>query len=611
MKELNTSQTSQTRAEYFRTFWNNFRRTMVETWKIDKWALLGRSFFIIVQVATNLAALFFGTRVLNELTIFLGQDNYQTDSMFIYLGLAVLFGIIEQLAWQMLSYYERTMFWQWNLHASLLFNQKVSELDLQRFDDRDFDNFINKLAQNYQWGPSNYVTGAFNVVHAILKLLTTVFVLVALAPWLLPLLVLALVPTLTAQVKLGSIRWNIWGSKGDESRLYWRSTTYLREQEKLQETKIFGTRSYLIGLIRRVLGDFNGEQVKVLKGFLPIMLFSRIFEGLIVGGIEVWLIFRVLARNGFGIGDYSFYTSVMMQFNNSAGLLVSSLGGLHEYNLFMTDLYALQEIEPILDVPKNPVKIPSNKIPIIEFRNVTFIYPGTEARILDDFSMTIKPGEDIALVGENGAGKTTLIKLLMRFYDVTDGQILIDGNDIRKLDIDSWYRHVGVLFQEFNDYPFSVRDNIAIGRIKYFDDDKRVKKSAEMAEAAGFVNKYEHGYDTVLDKSFKKGIKPSGGQWQRVALARAFFRDAGILVLDEPTSAIDANAEYEIFENISKTQKDKTTIIVSHRFSTVRKANKIYVVEHGRIVENGNHAKLMKNKGLYHKMFTKQAEGYK
>ena len=224
----------------------------------------------------------------------------------------------------------------------------------------------------------------------------------------------------------------------------------------------------------------------------------------------------------------------------------------------------------------------------------------------------IEPGEDVALVGENGAGKSTIVKLLLRFYDPTEGLVLVDGHDLKELDQEDWYAKVGVLFQDFNQYTdFSVADNIAVGRVEVKQDKEAVHRAAVMAGAEPFIKNYEKGFDNVLSRSYEGGIDPSGGQWQRIALARAFYRRASVLILDEPTSAIDAKGEYEIFQRITETQKGKTTLIISHRFSTVRNAHKIVVFEHGKIVQAGTHEDLLRKGGLYKTMFELQAEGYR
>ncbi len=225
--------------------------------------------------------------------------------------------------------------------------------------------------------------------------------------------------------------------------------------------------------------------------------------------------------------------------------------------------------------------------------------------------MDINPGEKIAFVGVNGAGKTTIIKLLCRFYDVTEGEILIDGINLIDVDLDTWYKKIGVLFQDFVRYSqFDVKKNIELGDVDKVGDEKLVMEAVFKADAK-FIDDYRHKLEQVLDKSFEGGINPSGGQWQRIALARAFFRDAPILILDEPTSAIDAKGEFEIFERLYEFSQNKTVLIVSHRFSTVRRADKIYVIEHGRIAEAGTHEELLKINGKYADAFHTQAQGYK
>ncbi|MGC1176528.1 MAG: ABC transporter ATP-binding protein, partial [Candidatus Saccharimonadales bacterium] len=310
--------------------------------------------------------------------------------------------------------------------------------------------------------------------------------------------------------------------------------------------------------------------------------------------------------------NFSFYSGIILQFGSSLGLIVNSFAFLSDNNEYMKDLFKLFDTKPALPLPAKPVKLTKKQLPTIEFRGVWFRYPGNEEWALRDVSFTLKPCEKVAFVGENGAGKTTIIKLLLRFYDTKKGQILINGTDIKELDLPSYYHHIGVLFQDFNDYPLSVRDNIAMGRVEQFGDDVAVRNATTQADADKFIKSYPKEYEQILEIGFKDGIEPSGGQWQRIALARALFRDAGILILDEPTAAIDAKGEYAIFKTLEQHSEGKTTIIISHRFSTVRTAKQIYVIGHGKLAESGSHAELMKIKdGLYREMFDKQAEGYR
>jgi ATP-binding cassette subfamily B protein len=230
---------------------------------------------------------------------------------------------------------------------------------------------------------------------------------------------------------------------------------------------------------------------------------------------------------------------------------------------------------------------------------------------LENFNLVINPGEKVALVGENGAGKTTLIKLALRFYDVTQGEILINGVDIKKINLDKWYLSTGALFQDFIKYQFTFKENVFFGDQKKVGNLELLKVAIAKSGADKYVEELPHTYDQVVGKMFKGGLDLSGGQWQKLALARAFFKNAPVLILDEPTSAIDAKAEYEIFQRVQNLQKDKTVIIISHRFSTVRNADRILVLDGGKIIEEGNHKELMEKKGLYEELFTLQAQGYK
>jgi ATP-binding cassette subfamily B protein len=242
---------------------------------------------------------------------------------------------------------------------------------------------------------------------------------------------------------------------------------------------------------------------------------------------------------------------------------------------------------------------------------VSFKYPGTDRFILKNFNLTIKSGEKIALVGENGAGKTTIIKLLLRFHDVTDGEVLINRVNIKDVSLEEWHKSVGALFQDFIKYQFTFKENVYFGDLSKPKKVKFLKEAITQSGADKFIGNLPEGRSQILGKMFEGGIDLSGGQWQKLALARAFYRNAPLLILDEPTSAIDAKAEYEIFQRVQNLQKDKTVIIISHRFSTVRSADRILVLEGGKIIEEGNHKELMDKKGLYEELFTLQAQGYK
>jgi ABC-type multidrug transport system fused ATPase/permease subunit len=288
----------------------------------------------------------------------------------------------------------------------------------------------------------------------------------------------------------------------------------------------------------------------------------------------------------------------------------TQIGRLYELSLYVESFDSFLKLPQLLSRPEKPVVFDDIRPPAIVFENVTFTYPGGDKKALDDVSFSLTGGESVAFVGQNGAGKTTVIKLLCRFYDPQGGRILVNGRDLRDIDLAHWHRHLGTLFQEFMRYHFTVKENIALGE-EDSSTDSRVEDAARKSGAASFIETFPDKYAQQLGKEFEGGQELSGGQWQKMAIARAFHAAPPVLILDEPTSAIDAEAEYEIFNNLESQYTDKTLILVSHRFSTVRNAAKIIVLDEGRLAEAGSHEALMAKNGLYARLFSLQAKGYK
>lgn len=588
---------------------NNVIRTLKLFWRIDKFSLLSYMGLILLQVVSSILVLYFGSRIIGELTKLI-HDQSTISNIYRLIGASTIAILCERLAWRGMNYFERKSWIKWYVEISVEFNRAVSGLDVVQHHDNDFEKTLQKVQQEYTYTPQTFATNIMNLIHSVLRLISTLVVVMVFAPWLVIVMVLSLAPGFFAERRLSRLKWDLWGEKGDKPLLVYKITSFLQDKNKLQETKVFGTRDHLINKLEGLHNDFYSRQLMHLRESQRRVFLGITTEILVAAAISVWLIQRVINKT-LSLADYSFYSGIILQFGSSLGLIAGSLNFIYDNNEFMKDLYRLFDTTPKLKQINEPHIISSDSIPSIDFEGVSFTYPNSSYKAIDNVSLSIKPEDSIAFVGENGSGKTTMIKLLLRFYDPDEGRILINGVDLRDLDLQSYYAHIGVLFQNFNDYPFSVRDNIALGRVDRFDDDDMVREVAGIANAEKFINKYPKKYDQVLDVSFKEGVEPSGGQWQRIALARALFRDAGILILDEPTAAVDANSEHEIFKTLEKHSKNKTTIIISHRFSTVRQAKTIYVMQEGRIIESGKHTDLMKNKnGLYKEMFEKQAEGY-
>jgi ATP-binding cassette subfamily B protein len=287
-----------------------------------------------------------------------------------------------------------------------------------------------------------------------------------------------------------------------------------------------------------------------------------------------------------------------------------SVAGQYKDSLFVTDILKILDTKPAIKQPETGIILDPSVTPEIEFQNVSFIYPNSDRMVLKNLSLKIRAGEKLALVGVNGSGKTTIVKLLCRFYDPTEGKILINGNDLRDIDLGSLYYLMGVLFQDFATYNFPVKQSIAMGRPTDDIDLEKVKNAAETSESDTFISQWSNGYDQMIGKEFTGGIDPSKGQMQKLALARTFYRDPKFLILDEPTASIDAEAEAKIFERLESLPADRTVILISHRFSTVRKADTICVINDGAISELGSHQELITLNGIYARLFNLQAAGY-
>ncbi|MEK7497876.1 MAG: ABC transporter ATP-binding protein [Patescibacteria group bacterium] len=387
------------------------------------------------------------------------------------------------------------------------------------------------------------------------------------------------------------------------------TTDILTDSEALKEILITGGYKYL----NKQFHDFGRWVANIVGGIRRnwgiFSMISYVTDSIGFGSGIFLILQRLLART-ITVGQFTFELRVLKIFGESVNTLLNSLVNLQENSNRLAEMRELFELyEPDED---GVLEIGSgNSVPSIELKNISFKYPGTKKDVLHDLNLIIRPGERIAIVGENGAGKTTLIKLLCRFYRTGNGEILIDEKNINQIKISSWFSKLGVLFQDFNKYThLTVEENVKIGAVSKYGDEAQVNRALEKADALSFVKEYPLGLKQVLNEKFKDGIRPSTGQWQKIAIARFFYRDAPVLILDEPTASIDAVAESQIFDNIYKFIKNKTVIIVSHRFSTVRNADRIIVLDEGRIIEDGSHEQLLKLNGKYARAFKLQAKGY-
>jgi ATP-binding cassette subfamily B protein len=378
----------------------------------------------------------------------------------------------------------------------------------------------------------------------------------------------------------------------------------------VKEIKLFGLGEPLLQRYTDLFWKFFREDESLARRRSLISLIWGLVASASYYIAYAWIIYAAVSSQ-ITIGSMTFYLTLFRQSQGTFQGLFDSLNRLYENGLFMDNLFSFLKLTPQMSRAAHPVAMPERFHQGLEFRHVWFRYPGREDWALRDMNLQIAPGEKLALVGPNGAGKTTLIKLLTRLYDPTEGQILLDGTDLREYDPDALRRRIGVIFQDFVRYQLTVRENIGFGQIDQLDNSQRVEDAAERGGADQVVAELPQGMDTMLGRWFEKGHELSGGQWQKVALGRAFMRDGEVLVLDEPTAALDAEREYEIFQRFRELTNGKIAVLISHRFSTVRMADRIAVIEDGHISELGSHAELLAHGGTYARLFELQAEGYR
>ncbi|MEI6479631.1 MAG: ABC transporter ATP-binding protein [bacterium] len=487
---------------------------------------------------------------------------------------------------------------------------KISSLELEYFEDPEFRNKLQNLRESYITRPINTISFVFYLWQSFLQFCIAIAALSLLNWWILFPILLTAVPIFLTRKSHSEFAWGIWNGNSPYRKKFWYLSELIQGGEGIKEIKIFQLSKKFIGELHSMYERFLKENEVVLKKYLISNNLLNVFSNIVYGGIEIFIIYLAILKT-ITIGSISYYTSVMNNLQNGVSGMLRNAARLYENAMYIVDMFEVLESPSKIIVPESPTKIDYLSAPKIEFKNVTFSYPKASKASLEDFSMVIEPGEKIAIVGENGAGKTTLIKLLARLYDVSSGEILINGVNVRELDLDRWHAALGILLQDFIKYEYSIKDNIYFGNTEFKEDIEKIKEAAKNSGADSVASNYKDGYDQMLGKTFENSVELSAGQWQKVALGRAFFRNSPILILDEPTASVDAKAEAEIFEHVERLAKNKTVIIISHRFSTVKNADKIFVINEGKIIEAGAHKELIKKKGTYATLFNLQAKAYK
>ncbi|MEH2291573.1 ABC transporter ATP-binding protein [Nostoc sp.] len=560
------------------------------------------------------AAISYISKLIVDAVVFASQVNSQSNG-FVNIYPSLSYVGLEAIAVILLAGSQRGLIICQSLlralmgqRVNVLILEKALKLDLRQFEDSEFYDKLTNARREASVRPLSLVNRTFGLVQNALSLVTYGILLVNFSVWAVVMLIVAAMPVFIAETKFAGEGFRLFSWRAPETRQQNYLENLLAREDFVTEIKLYQLGEMLLERYRNLFDQLYGEDRDLtLRRGLWGYLLSLVSTGAFYLAYA-WIVLETVLGK-ISLGDMTLYLTVFRQGQSTFSNALTSIGGMYEDNLYLSNLYDFLEEE----VPKSWGKatIGLNPQDGIRFENVSFTYPGSSKPALRNISLHLKPREKLAIVGENGSGKTTLIKLLTRLYTPDSGRIFLDGLDLQEWDVDVLRRRIGVIFQNFVRYQFTVGENIGVGDVEHLENKTRWQTAAQKGMAQSFIDQLPHNFQTQLGRWFKGGQELSGGQWQKIALSRAFMRSqADILVLDEPTSAIDAQAEFEIFNHFRAITQNQMVLLISHRFSTVRMADKIVVIENGEVIEQGTHEELLQLGGRYSKLFLLQAAGY-
>jgi ATP-binding cassette subfamily B protein len=520
-------------------------------------------------------------------------------------AIAVTAGVLGRV----IDYLDALLAGRYTHHVSVRVMEHAAGLDLMAYEDPVFYDRLER-ARVQATDRLFMIQAIGRLIQQVITTITLSISIMVFSPWLLLLLIVGVIPAFVGETHFAFLGY----AKNFRQTPIRRQLDYLRilggSKEAAKELKLFGLKDFLAGRFKGLSTQVYEEDVALARRKVTT---GSVLSAIGTAGYYTAYVFAVWQTviGVFSFGTLTLLANAIREASSNLQQTFSTLSTIADQALFLTDLIAFFEMRPTIESKPNALPAPRPIQRGFEFRNVSFRYPGSSRLVVNGLNFHLRPGERVALIGENGEGKTTIVKLLTRLYDPLEGQVLLDGVDLREYSLEDLYREIGVIFQDFMRYEMTARENIAVGRIELIDNLPLLQQSAQKSMADEVVGKLSSGYEQMLGRRFDGGVDLSGGEWQKVALARAYLRDAQVLILDEPTSALDARSEYEVFQRFAELTAGKIALFISHRFSTVRMADRIVVLENGRVAEEGDHDALTQLGGRYAEMFELQAASYR
>ncbi|HZX78071.1 ABC transporter ATP-binding protein [Lysobacter sp.] len=574
----------------------------------------------VVRAFLPIATLYVGKLIIDEAVRLVAAGNGfdsihdawhsgQLDTLFALLLVEFALAIGSDLLGRMISYGDALLSELFTNVTSVRLMEHAATLDLEDFEDPDLQDKLDR-ARRQTMGRMNLMSQLFGQVQDAITVISFAAGLLVYAPWLIVLLAVALVPAFVGEAHFNALGYSLNFAWTPERR----QLEYVRQMgasvETAKEVKIFNLHRFLIAKYRELAEKFFRANRALAR--------RRAFWGTLLAGLGTagyYVAYAYIAwrtvKGDFSIGDLTFLAGSFRRLRQLLEGLLVGFSQVAGQALYLDDLFSFFEIKPEIVSPPDAIAIPRPIARGFAFENVGFRYPDAEKWALRNLDFELRAGEVLALVGENGAGKTTLVKLLARLYEPDEGRILLDGRDLRDYDLDDLRANLGVIFQDFVRYNLSAGENIGVGQVEAMDDQARIADAARRGMAEEVIEDLPGGYDQQIGRRFKQGVDLSGGQWQKIAIARAWMRDAQVMILDEPTAALDARSEFEVFQRFKELSTGRTAVLISHRFSSVRMADRILVLGNGMVEASGTHDELMAAGGRYAELFELQAEGYR